>query len=98
MMDSVSASKTIRFLLKSIKSAKKLSEINLGGKWNFVSSPQVDSASCWWRPNCQDISGSWSGYSEVKEIEEGTSPIPVGMKRSVSGDKFVILKAIVTSS
>lgn len=73
-------------LLKSIKSGKKLSDINLGGKWNYISSPAVDRNSYRWNPSCPDISGSWSGILEVKD--NGGSDISKGMKRPVKGGRF----------
>lgn len=75
-------------LLKSIKSGKKLCDINLGGKWNFISSPAIDRNSYRWSPNCPDISGLWSGILEVKD--NGGSDISKGMKRLVKGDRFNI--------
>lgn len=77
-------------LLKSIKNGKKLCDINLGGKWNYISSPAVDRNSYRWSPNCPDISGSWSGILEVKD--NGGSDISKGMKRPVNGDRFSIIQ------
>ncbi|MDD2754934.1 MAG: hypothetical protein PHS80_05320 [Methanothrix sp.] len=78
-------------LLKSILDGKKFGDIDLGGKWNYISSQEEDRDNLKWEAGCPDISGYKAGELRVTAIsdQEGTS-IPIGQKRNVGGNSFYV--------
>jgi hypothetical protein len=78
-------------LLKSILNGKKFADIDMGGKWNYISSQDEDRDNLKWEADCPDISGYKAGELKVTNIsdKEATS-ISIGQKRSVGGNNFYV--------
>ncbi len=78
-------------LLKSILSGKKFADIDLGRKWNYVSSQEEDRDNLKWEADCPDISGYKAGELRVSGIsDKDATSITIGQKRSVGGDNFYV--------
>lgn len=78
-------------LLSSILSGKKFADIDLGGKWNYISSKEEDRDNLKWEADCPDISGYKAGELMVTGISDKyATSIPIGQKRSVGGSSFYI--------
>lgn len=78
-------------LLKSILSGKKFADIDLGGKWNYISSEEEDRDNLKWEADCPDISGYKAGELRVANIsDKDATSIQVGQKRNVGGNNFYI--------
>jgi hypothetical protein len=78
-------------LLNSILSGKKFADVDLGGKWNYVSSEEEDRDNLKWEANCPDISGYKAGELRVANIsDKDATSIPIGQKRNVGGNNFYV--------
>lgn len=78
-------------LIKSILDGKKFANIDLGGKWNYISSQEEDRDNLKWEADCPDISGYKAGELEVTSIsDKDATSIPIGQKRRVGGNSFYI--------
>jgi hypothetical protein len=78
-------------LLNSILSGKKFAEIDLGGKWNYISAEEEDRDNLKWEANCPDISGYKTGELKVSSISDmDATSIPIGQKRNVGGNSFYV--------
>ena len=78
-------------LLNSILSGKKFADIDLGGKWNYISSQEEDRDNLKWEANCPDISGYKVGELKVANIsDKDATSIPIGQKRNVRGNNFYV--------
>jgi hypothetical protein len=78
-------------LFNSILGGKKFADIDLGGKWNYISSEEEDRNNLKWEADCPDISGYKAGELEVTSISDSTATsIQIGQKRNVGGNNLYI--------
>jgi hypothetical protein len=78
-------------LLNSILGGKKFTDIDLGGKWNYISSDEEDRDNLKWEADCPDISGYKAGELRVTSISDNTATaIQIGQKRNIRGNSFYV--------